>query len=509
MRRDQISIVVVITALAAILVGLSFYGPGLCKSREREGPVRMPAVAGAFYPAGKGELGSMIDSFLAKANPPEIPGSLVALVLPHAGYVYSGQVAAYGYKELVGKRFDTVIIMCDSHRARFDGVAVYPAGSWETPLGDVPVDAALAKKLVAASPRIRSSEEQFKGDHTLEVQLPFLQKTLKDFQIVPILFGNSGGNDYEVLARAILENAKDKDVLVIASSDLSHYPNYKDAKVADRVTIDGILSGDVSTFERDVAKTMMKGMGNLATCACGADSIKTAMLVAKGESADKIVLLDAANSGDVSGERGRVVGYASIGFFSPGNPKASGGEILNKEEQGKLLKIAKETVVSFVTKGRVPEFTVTDPALKKHLGAFVTLKANGRLRGCIGSFSPTTIPLYQVVTQMAVAAASQDMRFSPVKGDELEDLTFEISVLSEPKRVASWKEIVLGRDGVIIEKGWHKGVFLPQVATDHNMTIDQFLGELCAQKAGLPRDCYKQNDVELYTFTAQVFEEHK
>ena len=156
----------------------------------------------------------------------------------------------------------------------------------------------------------------------------------------------------------------------------------------------------------------------------------------------------------------------------------------------------------------MPKFEVSDPSLMRHLGAFVTLKRKGNLRGCIGRFSPTTIPLYEVVSHMAVAAASQDMRFSPVKADELKDLDYEISVLSVPKRVASWKDVKLGRDGVIIEKGLRKGVFLPQVATEHNMTIDEFLGELCAQKAGLPRDCYKRGDVDLYTFTAQVFGAH-
>lgn len=492
---------VVVAAAATFVLG----GSAACKGKRDAAAERQPAVAGAFYPAGRSELAAMVDGFLARAKPPDVKGELRVLVVPHAGYVYSGQVAAYGYKELAGKSFDTVVLMCDSHRGYFEGIAVYPGGSWKTPLGSIEVDGDFAAKLAKFDPKLRADESAFGGDHTLEVQLPFLQRVLEGkFRIVPILFGNVGREDFRKLADAILRNGGGKSVLVIATTDLSHYPSYKDAKVADAKTVEGIVSGDVDKLEKNIAEMKGKGIDNLATCACGEDAVKAAMLVAKGMGADEIKLLNAANSGDVSGERGRVVGYAAIGFFIP---KGAGGGALNGREREELLKIAEKSVVSFVTKGKVPSFEITDPKLNERLGAFVTLKKGGRLRGCIGSFSPTTIPLYEVVSQMAVAAASQDARFSPVKREELSSLTYEISVLSVPEKVDSWKDVVIGRDGVIIRKGLHSGVFLPQVATDHHMTLEEFLGELCAQKAGLPRDCYKEKEVDLYVFRAEVFGE--
>ncbi len=509
--RGHVSISLIIISLA-IVVGFVLAGPGMCQGAREQATVRAPVVAGAFYPAGKRELGALVDSYLVRATPPKVPGEPVALVLPHAGYVYSGQVAAYGYKAIEGRKYDAVVIMCDSHSGRFDGVAVFPRGEWRTPLGDVAVDAELAARLVAASPRIRSSESAFSEDHTIEVQLPFLQKVLRNFRIVPVLFGNSGGDDYEVLARAILDGAKGKNVLVIASSDLSHYPSYGDAKAVDARTVAGIQSGEVKQFDEAIAGSAAKGYRNLLTCACGADGVKTAMLIAKGWKADRAVLLDAANSGDVSGDKGRVVGYAAIGFFGPprqAGDGGGGGGPLGKKEQDELIRIARQSVEEFVRKGRAPKFEVADPALNEHLGAFVTLKKGGRLRGCIGKFSPTSIPLYEVVSQMAISAASQDVRFPPVKADELKDLSYEVSVLSVPEQIKSWRDVRLGEHGVIIRKGFRSGVFLPQVATENNMTLEQFLGELCNQKAGLPRDCYREPGTNLYVFTAQVFGDHE
>ncbi|MFH1830634.1 MAG: AmmeMemoRadiSam system protein B [Pseudomonadota bacterium] len=509
MNKRHIFHSMAILAVIAMLLALIIFGSqAQCESKhieKQDDVMRMPAVSGAFYPADKTALSTMIDGFLEKANSPKAKGKLVALIVPHAGYVFSGQVAAYGFKDLVGDHFDTAILISNSHRQLFDGIAIYPRGRWVTPLGEVSVDDALARKLIDSSSLINGSESAFSGDHTLEVELPFLQKTLKNFKIVPILFGNAGQEDWRILTNAILDNTRDENVLIIASSDLSHYPSYNDAKAADKNTIDGILSGDAKTLEQNIAKTMQKKLPNVVTCACGEDAIKTVMTIAKGMGADDIKLLNSANSGDVSGEKGRVVGYAAIGFFASERPKGMSDGPLNKEEQEKLLNIAKQSVESFVKKRSMPNFEISDPELNKYLGAFVTLKKNGRLRGCIGRFSPTTIPLYQVVSLMAISAATQDMRFAPVEKDELKDLTYEISVLTEPRKIDSWKDVVPGRDGVIVKKGFHSGVFLPQVATEYNMTLEQFLGELCAQKAQLARNCFTEPDVDLYVFTAQVF----
>jgi AmmeMemoRadiSam system protein A len=179
--------------------------------------------------------------------------------------------------------------------------------------------------------------------------------------------------------------------------------------------------------------------------------------------------------------------------------------MLSKAEQEHLLKIARESVESIAKTGKCPEIGNSMKTLDQKLGAFVTLRKNGRLRGCIGTFSPAGIPLYQVVSQMAVAAATQDYRFAPVALDELPKISYEISVLSPLKKVNDWKEIRLGVHGVKVERNGRSGVFLPQVATETGWDLDEFMGELCSQKAGLPRDCWKDPATSLYTFTAEIF----
>jgi len=213
-------------------------------------------------------------------------------------------------------------------------------------------------------------------------------------------------------------------------------------------------------------------------------------------------LLKYANSGDVSiGDKSQVVGYAAIVFSGD-----SSGDELNKAEQKRLLEIAHDAVETYVKTGKVPEFTNEYPALEEHLGAFVTLRKDGNLRGCIGIFG-SDAPLYKVVAEMAVSAASHDSRFYPVSENELKDLEYEISVLSPLKKVNSWKDIEIGKHGVEIVRGSRHGVFLPQVATENSWDRETFLNILCTQKAGLPADCYKDSETEIYVFTAQVFNE--
>jgi len=491
-------------AVSLSIIILSFFiSPYSFSKSKPQIKKRAPAVAGSFYPANKDGLSTLIDRFLENVKTTQVKEDIVAMVAPHAGYTYSGQVAAYGYKELIGENFDTIILIGNGHKEAFDGISVYKHGVWQTPLGDVQIDSDLAEKLIKSNPRIMFRGSAHNYDHILEVQLPFLQKTLKNFKIVPIVFGNQNKDDYKFLAKAILDNIKGKKVLIIASSDLSHYPSYEDSKAADSKTIEGILSGDVAKLEDNISALTKQYIPNAVTFACGDDAIKTAMLVAKGLGATDIKLLGRANSGDVTGGKYHIVGYASIGFFKPLNKGVEMG--LNKEEQEKLLEIAQKTVEDYVKHGKKPEFNITDPALNQKLGAFVTLKLNGMLRGCIGRFSPTSIPLYQVVSQMAVAAAVQDPRFPPVTKDELKNITYEISVLSVPEKINSWQDVVLGKHGVIVSDGLNRGVFLPQVATEFNMNREAFLAEICSQKAGLPRDCYKDPKVELQVFTAQVF----
>ena len=466
--------------------------------QKDEGPVREAVVAGEFYPGSKEELSSMIDNFLTKAELPKLDPYIRALIVPHAGYVYSGQVAAYGYKALVGKNIDTVILIGNSHREYFDGASIYPKGYFETPLGKVEIDAEFAQKLMEANDKIYFKESAHSEEHSLEVQLPFLQMVLSvsGWKIVPIILGNQPGAS-DILINA-LKPLMNENVLLIASTDLSHYPKYDDAKYSDGKVIESILAGEREKLREAINKLENEGIENLQTCACGHDAIEVVMGLMEGK---KSQLLKYANSGDVSGEKNQVVGYTAIVFTS----EKSENE-LNKEQQKRLLEIAKQSLESYLKEGKILKFEEDDSLLNKPMGAFVTLKEHGELRGCIGVFEPD-IPLYQVVAETVISSAINDPRFMPVTKEELPLLEYKISVLSPLKKVDSYKDVEIGKHGVKIVRGSRSGVFLPQVATENNWDRDTFLSILCTQKAGLSADCWKDEDTDLYVFTAQVFDE--
>jgi len=493
MKKVLIFVIVILLVIGAALI----FDKGIfMKKQDKEkGLVREPAVAGAFYPAGKVELSSILDEYLSKAEIPAVGKYIRALIVPHAGYVYSGWVAAFGYKILIGQDIKTVVLIGNSHQEYFDGVSVYPEGYFKTPLGNVEIDKEFAKKLMDANDKIYFRESAHEKEHSLEVQLPFLQKTLKDFKIVPIILGNQPGAA-DILINA-LKGLIDENTLIIASSDLSHYPSYKDAQYSDGKVIQAILTGKRENLRKTISDLEQENIPNLQTCACGHDAIEVVMALMEGKKAQ---LLKSANSGDVEiGDKSQVVGYAAIVFSID---KAEGE--LDLAEQKKLLEIARQAVETYIKTGKTPDTKNNLPDLEKHLGAFVTLKKHGELRGCIGRFQPD-IPLYQVVIQMAIAAATEDTRFSPVSESELKDLEYEISVLSPLTKVDSWKDVEIGKHGVEIIKGSYRGVFLPQVATENNWDRETFLSILCTQKAGLPADCYKDPETEIYVFTAQVF----
>ncbi|MDD2706398.1 MAG: AmmeMemoRadiSam system protein B [Verrucomicrobiae bacterium] len=475
----------------------------------KEDGVRPAAVAGQFYPGGREALGAEVDRLLREAAPPVVPGRIRVLIVPHAGYVYSGGVAAYAYKRLSGQEVNTVVLLGDSHQEAFDGVAVYPSGAFQTPLGPVEVNASLCKRLIMGGDKVMPLPKAHVREHSLEVQLPFLQRVLKKFAIVPVLFGAGADRMSETVAKA-LKDLVDERTLVVASSDLSHYPSDADARRVDGEVIKAIMTGDAGQFTRTLSRLRQQGVPNAVTFACGEQSIRAAMLLAAELDARKAILLKSANSSDASGDRNRVVGYAAIAFYDDGKTtgeargKRREDDGLGKEEQKALLELAKQSVEGWVTSHKVPVFDNRWPALEKGGGAFVTLKKRGELRGCIGRFASPE-PLYKVIIEMAISAATQDHRFPPVTAGELNDLRYEISVLSPLRRIKDWHEIRLGKHGVQVAKGFRSGVFLPQVATETGWDLETFMGTLCEQKAGLSRDAWKTPDVQLYVFTAQVF----
>ncbi len=466
--------------------------------------IREPFAAGQFYPDGKEELLSQVNGFLAEARKAEDGNedALLGLVVPHAGYVFSGSVAAAGFKQIEGKNIETIILIGNFHRAYFEGAAVYPEGYFKTPLGEVEIDAELARKIIAENKIIKADVSAHEKEHSLEVEVPFLQRTLKNFKLVPILMGSGDRGDAEILAKAVSKNIAGKNVLVVASSDMSHYPPYDKAIYADKKVYEAILTGEVPNLRTVVAKLQKENIPNAQTFLCGEEAVETLMFIMRDSGAGKIKLLKYANSGDSAfGDKSQVVGYTAIGFY--GNRR---GAELNLLEQQWLLEIARKSVESFVVGGKIPEFTAKMPVLNQKLGAFVTLEEHGQLRGCIGHFTgDDSLPLWQTVKEMAVAAAFEDPRFMPVQTKELPELKYEISVLGPLEKIDDWRKIEIGKHGVQIRKGFKGGVFLPQVAVENNWGREEFLENLCGLKAGLPKDCYKDKNTEIYVFTAQVF----
>jgi len=497
-------------------------------------------VAGRFYPDDAEELKLEVGKYLNAAEKRKIKGEIKAIMSPHAGYMFSGGVAACGYKQLSGRKIDTVVIICNSHTAYFEGIAVDANDVWQTPLGEIPVDKELTEKLIKSDNIIKYNASAHKNEHALETQLPFLQITLKDkFKIAPILFGGgteqgSGASRFGSLsarlAKALAENMGEND-LVVVSTDMSHYPAYEDANRIDKRTLEKIKSADVKKLEEHIRKTESENIPNEHTLLCGVDGVKTAMELYNLLDWDGIEILKYANSGDTPyGDKKNVVGYGAAVFVRARNQKSKPpnlkfpsapktrltskiqdrgpkpeNDLLNDSQKRELLNIASAAIGSYARHGAIPEFNVSDERLNRKEGAFVTLRENGKLRGCVGQVFPSEKPLWRVVRDMAVAAAFGDDRFEPVRPDELDDLDYEISVLSVPRKIDDWRNIEPGKHGVIIRKGTRGGVFLPQVAQETGWSLEEFLSRLCFQKAGLPPDCYKDDDTEIQVFTAQVF----
>jgi len=274
--------------------------------------LRFPAVAGQFYPEKEKELNQMIDEFLKFAKVPKIEGEIFGILVPHAGYVFSGKVAAYSYKTIQGKDFNSVILIGDSHYEYFDGVSIWERGEWETPLGRVKVDEELAKEILNFSKRFFVKDSAHLFEHSLEVQIPFLQKVLKNFKILPIIFG-SEDKDWKELAKAILKLMEKRKILIVASSDLSHYPPYEIALEADKRTIEGVLSLDPGKFKEKI-ENLKKLFPDVDTFACAQDTIKTILEISKNLKG-KAKLLKYQNSGDtIYGEKSQVVGYGAVAF---------------------------------------------------------------------------------------------------------------------------------------------------------------------------------------------------
>lgn len=461
--------------------------------------IRPPAVAGAFYPGDPAALMSLVDSLLADAAPPPLGGRLVAIQVPHAGYPYSGSTAAWAFRLLPRSESVTVVMIGPSHRPYGRQAAVYCSGAWRTPLGSVPVDEPLARAVVASNPVFAALPQAHAAEHSLEVQLPFLQRTLSGFRIVPVLLPWPFSYDDCLKAgQGIATASRNRHVLLLASTDLYHGEDYTAARKIDAVTTE--------MFTGFKPQTLYDALASGQAQACGGFAVVTTMVAARELGADEALLLRQTNSNDVMGVRkGYCVGYSATAFIDTSAPGANAGSDLDEPEQRELLRIARQTIDLYIREGRVPEVRPLTPRLAEKRGVFVTLEKHGALRGCIG-YVESPLPLCEAVRDRAVQSATRDPRFRPVDADELGDIEIEVTVLSPMRPVPGPDSVVVGKHGVVIEKDGRAAVFLPQVPVEQGWSRDTYLSELC-RKAGLPRNAWQSSDARLYVFTGQVFGE--
>ncbi len=467
--------------------------------------IRESAIAGSWYPDHPATLKRQIQKYLDQAKAAPLEGSLVGLIAPHAGYLYSGGVAAHAYRTLLEQPFDRVLILAPCHRAYFSGASVYRAGGYRTPLGVVPLDQELITALFEDPSLFHYVARAETQEHSLEIQLPFLQVVLPDFRLTPILMGDQSPEACRKLADAIVKACSGSRVLLIASSDLSHFHPYQEAKRLDQVVIDRVSAFDPAGLTTALAER---------TCeACGGGPMIALMLAAQQLGANKARILHYANSGDVTGDTQGVVGYLAAAFLdNPGKgikepaPARQGRGIdlgLSAQEKQTLREIALQAIRSKCLKQPMPDIPISSERLKEARGAFVSLHRRGDLRGCIGMIEGFG-PLFQTVKDMAVQAAFADPRFSPLRPEELPEVDLEISVLTPLERITDPSRIEIGKHGLLIRKKSSSGLLLPQVATDHGWDRQQFLEWTC-RKASLPPRAWQDPDTEIFLFSADIF----
>ena len=478
--------------------------------------VRPPAQAGQFYPGSRSQLTEMIRGFLNNAEKTQIHGEITGLWVPHAGYVFSGQIAANGYKLVQGNDYESVIILGPSH---YTGLSFASIGSWSfyrTPLGNAPVDTQLVKKLRSGNVLITDLPEAHRYEHSVEVQIPFIQTVLPGIPIVPMVVrGDLPYDQCQTLASILIKAMEGRKILLIASSDMSHYPSYKDAYDVDLRILDAVDGFNTRKIYRLKDSLLQNNIPNLNCAMCGSGPLITVMLASKRLKAGLSRLLPYANSGDVTGERGRVVGYGAAVFHKKPNKKNRGEERRMEDipfstaEKKRLFEIARESIHS-VLQGKHPQsFSVEESNLLLKRGVFVTLMNRGRLRGCIGHFD-ADMPLYQIVSQMAIAASTQDPRFAynSVTVQEMDEIDIKISVLSEMEKIKSIDEIEVGRHGIYIRQNGRGGTYLPEVATELGWNKIEFLEHCCMEKAGLPKDAWKKG-ADIYIYSSQILSENE
>ena len=459
---------------------------------------RQPIVAGSFYTDDADELKNEVERYFKNAISRK--NDAIVVVAPHAGYVFSGQVAANAINQLNPKKnYDNIFLIGSSHSISFGGASIYNVGDYKIPEATIKVNQKLASKLIENNSVFEYNKNAHNQEHSLEVQLPFLYYHLKNnFRIIPIIIGTNNIETIKEIAKALKPYFNDKNAFVL-SSDFSHYPNYDEATKNDKRTAEAFIKNSPNKFIEILEENSRKNIKNLSTSACGWTSLLTLLYITKNNKKYHFQLIDYKNSGDSKyGSNDEVVGYYAISVYK----KKS--FLLTEKEKTDLKKIAQQTLRKNILNDKISKIKEKDLSenLKMNIGAFVTLYNNGQLRGCIGQFLPN-IPLYKVVQEMTISASQFDSRFSPVSANELDNISIEISVLTPLQKISNQNEIKIGRDGIYIVKDGRSGTFLPQVATENNWNALQFLEYCSEHKVGIGKNGWKK--AKLFIYQAIVF----
>jgi AmmeMemoRadiSam system protein B/AmmeMemoRadiSam system protein A len=490
----------------------------------RSRDVHQAEGAGRWYPADPAKLQATVEAYVSQAQVEPLSGRLLAVIVPHAGYLYSGAVAGYAFRALqeAGCAGHTLAVVGDTHTGNGSAeIAVWAAGAFETPLGRILVDEAVAQAIVAADPRIQFDRPAFGSEHPVENQLPFIQAACPDARIVPVVIREPSLRNAQTLADALVAAFGEHPATIVASTDLSHYHPYDEARRIDEVALQAVVSLDPQAVVDSPRRCTELGIASQPSTMCSQGAVLTALIAARQMGANRATVLHYANSGDVPiGERGGVVGYGAVALWQDGSGEnlPTGFALpptvverteptsLSPKAREELLSLARRTAAQFLTIETFPTFRTDDPALLQPLGAYVTYEKDGLLRGCLGRLVGDR-PVYLNVQYAAAAAAVADPRFPPVTPKELDELTVEITLLDPMREVESPDEIQIGRDGVLMRVGEKDGaLFLPQVPTDQGWDLPATLLNLC-QKAGLPDDCWQRSDARFYVFGGQWFGE--
>jgi AmmeMemoRadiSam system protein B/AmmeMemoRadiSam system protein A len=476
---------------------------------------RQPVAAGRFYSADKETLKKDLAKLFTECKKPQDNWDVRAIITPHAGYVFSGKIAAAAFSATPGNAvYKNIFIIGSSHVMAFDGASVYNTGDFITPLGRAAVNREIGDKLKKDYSVFNFQTTAHLQDHCLEVQVPFIQYYYTNTpKIVPIIIGTTSTATIKKIAEA-LKPWFTPDNLFVISSDFSHYPSYEDAKKADNLTATGLISGDPATFLGAINKNSASNIGGLATSMCGWTSGLTILDLAEGNDNLEFKRIDYCNSGDSPyGNKDEVVGYHAIALIDKNRKpaaeqKSSDDFSFTKEEKEMLFSIARNSIRTMLYEDKkiaIDEKKIPE-ALKRPLGAFVTLKINGVLRGCIGRFISSE-PLYEVVKASALSSAFEDSRFPALTKAEYDKVDVEITVLGPMKKIDNISEIKLGKHGIYIKKDFRAGTMLPQVAIEYGWTVEEFLGYTSRDKAGLGWDGWKTADI--YIYEGLVLEENK